>query len=173
MVPHSEIPILMDQSIKPDPEIVAELEPFRLEVEQLGSMPIGRTRVRLSRPCSLGECSLGNMITDAMVEEYVALAPENAWTYAAIAMMNSGGIRAEISELNDGGKNVKTKFIKELSILCDECDIPEYQPLNLTKWYRIAMASFLAEGGDDFGIIPQNRRNHNMGKNQWSEAMPG
>nr|CAD7440908.1 unnamed protein product [Timema bartmani] len=95
-------PILMDQSIQPDPEIVAELEPFRQEVEKLGSMPIGSTRVRLSRPCSLGECSLGNMITDAMVEEYVALAPENAWTYAAIAMMNSGGIRAEISELNDG-----------------------------------------------------------------------
>nr|CAD7201880.1 unnamed protein product [Timema douglasi] len=238
-------PILMDQSIEPDPEIVAELEPFRLEVEQLGSMPIGRTRVRLSRPCSLGECSLGNMITDAMVEEYVALAPENAWTYAAIAMMNSGGIRAEISELNDGvilfndlataqpfqntvdtleleghvllqvielsaarpfssrsylisdpeeltrdarvfsgygflqysGIHVTYNIslpagsrVQELSILCDECDIPEYQPLNLTKWYRIAMASFLAEGGDDFGIIPQNRRNHNMGKDQWRDV---
>ncbi|XP_063243475.1 apyrase isoform X2 [Bacillus rossius redtenbacheri] len=204
-------PILMNTSITQDPEVLAAMEPYRNEVKAIGDTQVGSTK-------------------------YVNRAPENAWTYAPIAILNSGGIRAAIVETNDGkityndlvtaqpfdnsvdtmelqGKHllealeqsvsspwssgdnnlaaprstarqfsgygflqysgVRVTYnvsrpvgsrVQELGLLCDECLVPEYRALDPDKWYRVAIASFLAGGGDGFRVFPDNMRNHVTGR---------
>lgn len=44
------------------------------------------------------ECNIGNFITDAFVQPFIDIAGENEWTYASIALQNSGGIRTSLSK---------------------------------------------------------------------------
>ena len=48
-------------------------------------------------------------------------------------------------------------------VRCTDCVIPEYMPLNDTKMYRIAVNSFMADGGDGYYVIPENAKNHFSG----------
>ncbi|KAH8400483.1 hypothetical protein KR222_001499, partial [Zaprionus bogoriensis] len=42
----------------------------------------------------------------------------------------------------------KGKRITSISVLCAECRIPEFQPLEMDKYYKVLVPSFLMEGGD-------------------------
>ncbi|KAI4475036.1 hypothetical protein M0802_015322 [Mischocyttarus mexicanus] len=99
-------PILVDHTIEQAPDIINELDILRPAIDNITSMEIGRTRVLLdgdSKVCRRKECNLGNLITDAIVEynaqEYSV---KGKWTDAAIAVQNSGSIRASITrDLDD------------------------------------------------------------------------
>nr|CAD7409205.1 unnamed protein product [Timema cristinae] len=54
--------------------------------------------------------------------------------------------------------------VVKVDALCAECRVPHYQPLNLDTWYRIAINSYLAGGGDGYKVFEQNSRNHNIGR---------
>ncbi|XP_033230427.1 apyrase-like [Belonocnema kinseyi] len=93
-------PILLDQSIEEDPEILKALQPWKEEVDKVSKVKIGTTKVYLSgkSKCRQGECNLGNMVSDAMVDYYVGKSNnERFWTRAAISLINSGGIQGDIS----------------------------------------------------------------------------
>lgn len=97
-------PILLDHSIPEDPNMLAALQPWKEEADKLGKTPIGSTKVFLqgSFTCRVGECNLGNLITDSFIDHYVGKDDNKTyWTRAAISVINSGGIRADIS--NDPG----------------------------------------------------------------------
>ncbi len=49
-------------------------------------------------------------------------------------------------------------------VLCTDCQIPQYEPLDLDKVYRIITTSFLASGGDGYEVIPAQMRDHIEGK---------
>jgi len=51
-----------------DPKILEALIPWKKEVDELALKQIGSTRVFLDPNCASQECSLGNLITDAMVD---------------------------------------------------------------------------------------------------------
>ncbi|XP_046602712.1 apyrase isoform X2 [Neodiprion lecontei] len=92
-------PILLDSSIEEDPDVLAALVPWQVAVDELGDTTVGTTKVRLYKNCRYGECNVGNLITDAMVDAYVGLAENSTyWTYAAIACINAGGIRSTIED---------------------------------------------------------------------------
>lgn len=99
-------PILVDSTIEQAEDILEELEQFRPGVDNISSTVVGKSRVLLdgdSKTCRRAECNLGNLITDAIIDynaqEYTL---KGAWTDAAIAVQNSGSIRASITrELND------------------------------------------------------------------------
>lgn len=99
-------PILVDHNIEQAPDIIDELDILRPAIDNITSMEIGRTRVLLdgdSKTCRQKECNLGNLITDAIVnynaQQYFV---KGKWTDAAIAVQNSGSIRASITrDLND------------------------------------------------------------------------
>ncbi|XP_046636695.1 snake venom 5'-nucleotidase-like [Daphnia pulicaria] len=100
------LPILMDKSIPQDPSVLQELIPFRKEVEALSEKEVGKTRVfldgnRLS--CRMVECNLGNFLADAYVDLFTKFAGEGQWNKVAIALVNSGGIRASIDERAQNG----------------------------------------------------------------------
>lgn len=92
-------PLLLDQSIQEDSEILEALKPWKEEVDGVALEKIGSARVFLSNKCYSEECSMGNFITDAMVNAFVDNAENKShWTYAAVACQNPGGIRTSIED---------------------------------------------------------------------------
>jgi 5'-nucleotidase len=84
--------ILLSRYITPDPDMQALMDELAGPIETLRATPIGaEAGVYLTgnrRVCRVEECTMGNVITDAM----------RADTGAQIAIMNGGGIRADIDE---------------------------------------------------------------------------
>ncbi|XP_046814681.1 protein 5NUC-like [Vespa crabro] len=99
-------PILVDHSIEQAPDVLKELDLLRPAIDNISTTEVGKTRVLLdgdSKTCRQKECNLGNLITDAIIDynaqEYFF---KGKWTDAAIAVQNSGSIRASITRaLND------------------------------------------------------------------------
>ncbi|MCC6616740.1 MAG: 5'-nucleotidase C-terminal domain-containing protein [Anaerolineae bacterium] len=84
--------ILLARYITPDPEMEALINDLAGPVQELQTTSTGATAevalVGDRRVCRVEECDLGNIITNAMLAE----------TGAQIAIMNGGGIRADIDE---------------------------------------------------------------------------
>lgn len=81
-----------------DPEIVEELKPWKAAVDERANKVHGETMLQLENVfCNIGECPLGNLITDAFVHEFVKVAEPNSWTYASIAVLNAVAMRNNIS----------------------------------------------------------------------------
>lgn len=82
--------ILLSRYITPDPDMAALVAELAEPVEALRNTPTGATTDVLlvgdRTVCRVEECNLGNVIADAM----------RAFTGAQIAIMNGGGIRADI-----------------------------------------------------------------------------
>jgi len=78
-------------NIEPDPAVQAVIDTIQLAQEEILAEEIGTTLVKLDgerEQVRAGETNLGNLITDAMLEE----------TGADIALTNGGGIRASIDK---------------------------------------------------------------------------
>lgn len=93
-------PILLDQSIPQDPEILTILDRYRDKIQNVSNEVIGNTSIVLDNSaCEKSECNLGNLITDAMVYKYATHYKGEHWTDAPIATIQAGGVRASISHL--------------------------------------------------------------------------
>lgn len=83
--------ILLSRYITPDPEVSDIVAGLSAPIEELRNTPVGESGVFLvgdRNVCRVSECNMGNLITDAIREE----------TGVDIAVMNAGGIRADIDE---------------------------------------------------------------------------
>lgn len=234
-------PILLNTSVPEDQDVVQAMKPWKEIIDAEGNKVIGSTAVFLdysNGACRKGECNIGNLITNAFVDEYVETREPGSWTRAAIGFINSGGIRASITgtipdgnitfadlitsqpfsntvdiielqgkhllevlefsvsrpyshyrgngrhkrdlearEFNGQGflqmSGIKVTFdlnkpvmerVSSVAVRCAECDVPQYEPLDLEKWYRVALCSFLVTGGDGYEVIVDNARNHVTGR---------
>lgn len=102
-------PILLNATVPRDDEVLRLLEKFRPAIVDLVESKIGSTLVHLDGDsCRRAECNIGNMITDAHI--YTRLNQYNGtyWTDAAIALLQSGGIRSSISPVNISKFDLKT-----------------------------------------------------------------
>lgn len=107
-------PILLDKSVPEDPDVVEAMKPWKEIIDAEGGVVIGSTQVFLdseNSACRKGECNIGNLFTNAFVNEYVNLAPSGSWTRAAIGITNSGGIRASIMKTPPDGNITYTDLI--------------------------------------------------------------
>jgi 5'-nucleotidase len=96
-------PILLDGTIKPDPEVLELLEKYRPGILDLENEIVGTTKVLLDGSCRRNECNLGNLIADAFIDWRSANhRSDDFWTDAAIAFIQSGSIRSSISKAKDG-----------------------------------------------------------------------
>uniref|UniRef100_A0A336N6I4 apyrase n=1 Tax=Culicoides sonorensis TaxID=179676 RepID=A0A336N6I4_CULSO len=95
-------PIYMDDKIPQDPDILKELKPFQDIINEIGQEVVGSTLISLEKDvCSFGECSYGNLINDAYVDYYVTTNKnKTSWTFAPIALSNSGIIRVGLNKGN-------------------------------------------------------------------------
>ncbi|XP_031632063.1 protein 5NUC-like [Contarinia nasturtii] len=90
-------PILLNASIKQDPETLALLEKYRPKVVDLTTTVIGNTKVHLNGDsCRKTECNFGNMVADALIHARVKQHEGEYWTDAAVCFIHSGAIRTSI-----------------------------------------------------------------------------
>uniref|UniRef100_A0A182JP57 Apyrase n=1 Tax=Anopheles christyi TaxID=43041 RepID=A0A182JP57_9DIPT len=90
-------PIYLSNEILPDAEVMEAIVPWKVAIDEVGERTIGSTAVDLLKPpCNFGECVLGSLIADSMVEAFVPMAEEGHWTYASIAAIAVGRIRQSL-----------------------------------------------------------------------------
>lgn len=88
-------------------------------------------------------------------------AVEKSWDedrFNGANMLQVSGLRVEYNVTNPIGQRVLS-----VEVLCSECMVPKYEPLNALKYYRVVTNSFIAGGGDGFSIFPQFGRNKQNG----------
>ncbi|XP_067638714.1 apyrase isoform X3 [Eurosta solidaginis] len=101
IVDYSGAPIYMSSNVAEDPETVAAIQPFKTEIDRVGSTVQGEARVTLQKStCTTGECNLGNFLCDALIYAFVGTTPfsEKNWTNVSIAILNNGAMRVPINK---------------------------------------------------------------------------
>uniref|UniRef100_A0A672N2N0 5'-nucleotidase n=1 Tax=Sinocyclocheilus grahami TaxID=75366 RepID=A0A672N2N0_SINGR len=53
--------------------------------------------------------------------------------------------------------------VKSVNVLCTECRVPRYEPLNQKKVYKVVLPSYLMDGGDGYSMIKQQKLKHDSG----------
>lgn len=87
----SGLPILLDNKIARDPEILQLLGKYRPAIERLTIDIAGTAKVDLLRSsCAAGECILGNLIADSQVHTRALQYVGSGWTDASVAIVQSG-----------------------------------------------------------------------------------
>ena len=85
-----------------DPECLEDVKRYREGVEEVVNRLLGKSLVKLvgnvpgDSVCRRGECNLGNLITDAMVWNYVTEFDDKVWNNVSIGVQNAGAIRGTI-----------------------------------------------------------------------------
>lgn len=54
--------------------------------------------------------------------------------------------------------------VVSVEVRCTECRVPDYEPLELDKTYRIVSTPFVATGGDGYTAIADNLKNYQTGE---------
>lgn len=94
-------PILLDSSIAQDSEALQILTSQSTQLTLRSQEVIGQTAVVLDgETCSVEECNLGNLITDAINYVYAINYNGERWTDAPITIIPGGAIAASISPSN-------------------------------------------------------------------------
>lgn len=50
--------------------------------------------------------------------------------------------------------------VTSIEVFCEECEPPEYRPLEPERVYHVVTTKYLSDGGDGFYMIPNNIQNH-------------
>ncbi|XP_008004708.2 5'-nucleotidase [Chlorocebus sabaeus] len=98
-------PILLNSSIPEDPSIKADINKWRIKLDNYSTQELGKTIVYLdgsSQSCRFRECNMGNLICDAMINNNLRHADEMFWNHVSMCILNGGGIRSPIDERNNG-----------------------------------------------------------------------
>ena len=85
-------PHLLDASVTPDAVVAARIAELAAPIEELKKKPVGETSAAIDgsrESCRLGECSMGNLVADAMLDRVKGQG-------VSIAVQNGGGLRASI-----------------------------------------------------------------------------
>ncbi|XP_058457931.1 apyrase-like [Malaya genurostris] len=88
-------------------------------------------------------------------------AVEKSWDedkFNGANMLQMSGLRVEYNVTNPVGQRVLA-----VEVLCYDCLVPKYEPLNALKYYRVVTNSFIAGGGDGFSMFPEYGRNKQNG----------
>lgn len=75
--------------------------------------------------------------------------------FSSMNMLQVSGLKITFNFKNPPGKRVQ-----EVEVRCANCQIPTYEPLDKAKFYRIAAADFLVNGGDGFTVLSSNAKDH-------------
>ena len=106
-------PVLLDNSIPQEPEVLAIVNRYRESMLQITEQVVGTTSVILDgHTCRLRECNMGNLIADAMVHKYATGYKGFGWTDAPIAIIQGGGVRASIAHINSPANITKGDLLR-------------------------------------------------------------
>ncbi|CAG8489140.1 9278_t:CDS:2 [Scutellospora calospora] len=103
VVEYSGAPILVDQSIPQDPEVVNLVKQWRKPFDEYAKTVIGSAADEFDQQsCQKSECTMGNLILDSFLWSIRKINKVN------VAFMNAGGIRAGLLKGNITRENVLT-----------------------------------------------------------------
>ena len=54
--------------------------------------------------------------------------------------------------------------VRSLRVLCTECRVPRYEPVDRGALYRVVLPSYLVAGGDGFSMIRDENVKHDSGE---------
>ena len=208
-------PIFLGPNVAKDPEIEAELIPWRKQVNEISHRVIGSTNVDLLHArCWSGECAIGSLTADAAVAETQLAFPEfiiksaiiqtkgmrssfpigpitygdvmtffpfantfdilelngttlmdifehavaNSWSeteFIPANMLQISGIQVTFNIAMPSGSRVVSLRMKN--------ENNQFENVVLDQFYEVVVPSFLANGGDGFAMIPENKRNWRTG----------
>ncbi|MBB3457815.1 5'-nucleotidase [Rhizobium sp. BK313] len=135
-------PILLDSTVKPDPTISARVQEMAKPIEELRHKVIGSSTDPIDgsrESCRAGECSMGNLVADAMLDR-----TKNQGIN--IAIQNGGGLRASI-----GGGNVTMGDV--LTVLPFQNTVATFQLTGADV--KAALENGLSQIDDGAGRFPQ------------------
>ncbi|XP_021509531.1 5'-nucleotidase isoform X1 [Meriones unguiculatus] len=98
-------PILLNSSIPEDATIKADINQWRIKLDNYSTQELGRTIVYLdgsTQTCRFRECNMGNLICDAMINNNLRHPDEMFWNHVSMCILNGGSIRSPIDERNNG-----------------------------------------------------------------------
>ncbi|KAM9665444.1 5'-nucleotidase [Trichechus inunguis] len=98
-------PILLNSSIPEDPNIKADINKWRIKLDNYSTQELGKTIVYLdgsTQSCRFRECNMGNLICDAMIYNNIRHPDEMTWNHVSMCIINGGGIRSPIDNHNNG-----------------------------------------------------------------------
>jgi 5'-nucleotidase len=99
-----------------------------------------------------------NTIDSLEIEgKYIREALEHSARFDSPSILQVAGLRIVF----DMKKPPYSRIVK-LEALCRICDIPRYEPLQDNAWYRIVINGFLLVNGDNFAMLRDNARNHQI-----------
>lgn len=106
-------PIILDNSIPQEPAVLAIVNRYRASMEQITEQVVGTTSVILDgQTCRLRECSMGNLIADAMVHKYASGYRGFGWSDAPVAIIQGGGVRASIAHIESPANITKGDLLR-------------------------------------------------------------
>ncbi|KAG9319275.1 hypothetical protein KVV02_004109 [Mortierella alpina] len=98
IVEYQGAPILVDQSIKPDPELQKQVDTWRQKFEAWSTNVLGKATADFDfTRCKNDECSTGNLIADTMLERAKNASSANG-PFPDLAIIQSRVIRAAIPQ---------------------------------------------------------------------------
>ncbi|KAJ8270817.1 hypothetical protein GJAV_G00119610 [Gymnothorax javanicus] len=68
------------------------------------------------------------------------------------------GIHVELDLSKPPGKRVAA-----LNVLCTQCRVPRYEPIDDDKIYKVVLPSYIADGGDAYSMIRDEKLKHDSG----------
>lgn len=74
-------------------------------------------------------------------------------------VLQTSGIRVIFNMTQPSGERVHT-----FKILCRQCSVPRYEDVDDETWYRVALTNFMLLNGDNYAMIRDNMRNHEVGE---------
>lgn len=153
VIASSGLPIVMDNKILQDPQVLKELEPWRRDVDAVALKEVGKTLVfldgnRLS--CRMVECNLGNFIADGYVDLFTKNAGKDQWSKVGIALVNGGGVRSSIDERALNG-SITYGDLRAVSPFPNTIDVVKITGATLKKMFEFAVHDYDPRALDPFG----------------------
>jgi 5'-nucleotidase len=115
-----------------------------------------------------GDLSYSNLVTTTPFEntcdkmevqgKYIKEALEFSVRYASPSILQTSGIKVVFNMTNAAYSRVQS-----LKVLCRVCAVPRYEDIEDDTWYRVILNNFLLVNGDNFAMLRDNMRNHQVG----------
>lgn len=115
-----------------------------------------------------GDVTYSNLVTTTPFEntcdkieiegKYIREALEFSARFSSPSILQTSGLKVVFNMTQPAYSRVQS-----LKVLCRLCDMPRYEDLEDDTWYRAIVNNFLFENGDNFAMLRNNRRNHQVG----------
>ncbi|XP_066271352.1 snake venom 5'-nucleotidase-like [Branchiostoma lanceolatum] len=97
-------------------------------------------------------------IVELQGEDVVRMLEHSASLIGHPRFLQVSGLRVTYDEVQPVGQRV----VKMEARCSEDCLVPEFRPLNVSAVYRIIMPTFLADGGDGYTMVAENKTAHHI-----------